>query len=147
MAADSRLIRIAVDRLPDAFENFIGAFEYEDGLPLGAVTEFRLTSEGRLVYRIACADIDVLELREIAGLGDPGKFLEYIFRDDDRLAGNRRDDAMAGHAGDDLLRGLRGDDRLKGMAGDDRLFGGLGRDRLFGGTGDDWLDGGGARTG
>jgi hypothetical protein len=142
---DAHLIRIAVDRLPDAFENYIGDFEYPDGLPLGTVTEFRLTSDGRLVYRIASADIDVLQLREIAGLGDPAKFLEYIFRDDDRFVGNRLDDAMDGYAGDDVMRGRQGDDRLKGMAGDDRLFGGPGRDRLLGGTGDDWLNGGKGR--
>ena len=132
--ADSTLIRISVDRVPAGFENFIGAFSYTDaGLPLGTVREFRLTSGAELIYRIAQADIDVLELRRIAGADDPQAFLRYIFRADDRLTGAGLGDQMSGYAGAD---------RLLGLAGDDSLFGGRGRDLLRGGPGADWLDGG-----
>jgi Ca2+-binding RTX toxin-like protein len=131
-----------VDRVEDGFEYFIGDFEYEDGLPVGTVREFRFTSGDNPIYRIASANIDVLELRRIAGSDDPQEFLAYIFRADDRLIGANLDDAMAGYVGDDLLRGREGSDRLMGMAGDDTIFGGIGRDALFGGNGDDWLDGG-----
>ena len=144
--ADAHLIRIRVDRVEDGFENFIGDFEYVDGLPIGTVREYLLTSDNNPVYRISSADIDVLELRRIAGLDDPQKFLGYIFRADDRLVGQSLDDEMAGYAGNDVLKGRAGNDRLKGMAGADTIFGGAGRDALIGGTGDDWLDGGRARN-
>ncbi len=63
--ADSHLIRIRVDHVEDGFENFIGDFEYVDGLPIGTVREYLLTSDNNPVYRISSADIDVLELRRI----------------------------------------------------------------------------------
>lgn len=136
LVADAHLIEFAVDRAPEGRERFIGTFDYSEGPPLGTVTEFRFTSGERPIYHIFDADIDVLELRRLAGEADPQAFLRYIFRGDDRMTGAERGDLMAGYAGDDVLIGRGGDDTLRG---------GYGRDRLCGGRGDDWLDGGPGR--
>lgn len=141
-ATTAHLIRIAVDRVADGVEAYIGDFRYVGGLPEGTVRTYRFTSGDDLIYRIADAEIDVLELRRIAGDDDPQKFLQYIFRADDQLDGAALGDEIAGFGGDDRLRGHRGDDVLRGRADADALFGGLGRDALYGGRGDDRLDGG-----
>ena len=67
VAANSHLIRIMVDRVEEGFENFVGDFEFVDGLPIGTVREYLFTSADDPIYRIAAANIDVLELRRIAG--------------------------------------------------------------------------------
>lgn len=143
LVANAHRIEFAVDRAPEGRERFTGDFTYTDeGAPLGTVTDFRFSSEGRTVYRIADADIDVLELRRLAGEDDPQAFLRYIFRDSDLMVGAGRDDRMAGYDGDDLLFGRGGDDTLFGGRGRDVLFGGGGDDRLEGGSGRDVLAGG-----
>ena len=153
--ASDHLIRIktvAGNGRPAGFENFIGDFNYDSGLPTGNIDEFRFVTDAEeLVYLIAKANIDVVELRETAELHDPQAFLKLIFRANDSLTGAALDDMMGGFdgrdrlkgkAGDDWLRGMNGRDAVRGNAGDDLVYGGKGADALNGGTGNDRLDGG-----
>lgn len=141
---------------PAGFENYVGDFNYDSGLPTGTIDEYSFVTEAdQLVYRIARANIDVVELRKTAELDDPQAFLRLIFRANDALTGGSLDDMMRsfagndrleGRAGDDWLGGMSGSDAIHGNAGDDQLRGGGGRDTLHGGTGDDRLDGGKGRN-
>ena len=153
--AGDHLIRIATvagNGRPAGFENFIGDFNYDSGLPTGTIDKFRFVTDANdPVYVIKQAKIDVVELRETAELHAPQAFLKLIFRADDSLTGAGLGDEMGGFAGHDLLKGKAGDDLLRGMrsgddllgnAGDDLLYGGTGADALRGGPGDDRLDGG-----
>jgi Ca2+-binding RTX toxin-like protein len=153
--ATDHLIRIktvAGNGRPAGFENFIGDFNYDSGLPTGTIDEFRFVTDAeQLVYLIAQANIDVVELRETADLGDPQAFLKLIFRANDSLTGAALDDVMGGFdgrdrlmgkAGDDWLRGMNARDTVRGDAGNDVLYGGKGADRLLGGVDNDQLLGG-----
>ena len=138
-----RIKTIAGSGRPAGFENFIGDFNYDSGLPTGTIDKFRfVTDANQLVYVIKQANIDVVELRKTAELHDPQAFLKLIFRADDSLTGAALDDTMGGFAGHDLLKGKAGDDWLRGMAGSDALRGNAGNDRLDGGRGSDALNGG-----
>jgi Ca2+-binding RTX toxin-like protein len=162
LVIDEHLIKfktVAGQGRPAGFENYIGTFDYNDlGQPVGTVDTYRFVTESdQLVYKIADANIDTVELRKAAAASgdDPQALLKLIFRSNDRLTGQLLDDQMRAFAGNDVLKGKAGDDWLGGMSGsdvvrgnigDDVLRGGGGRDTLRGGTGDDRLDGGKGRN-
>ncbi len=85
--ATDHLIRIATvagQGRPAGFENYVGDFNYDSGLPTGTDDEYSfVTDADQLVYRIARANIDVVELRKTAELDDPQAFLRLTFRAND----------------------------------------------------------------